>query len=82
MRHIIITPIALALCACAVVQSNDGDRVVIRNDGKATINSIQEVADESCRAAGKKTAVLLFTQPMNPSVPQAISSDLSTFQCK
>lgn len=79
-KTFILVPLLLTGCV-GLVNSNDGNTVVIESDYWISQNSLQETANEACIQSGKSSASYLTKANKNPSLGKGNGVQITTFKC-
>jgi hypothetical protein len=70
---------AALLSGCTVIKINGDDTTTIEH--KAGVGVAQDLANRSCRRAGKQSAVLISTVNKDVTLPQQSGRQVTTFRC-
>jgi hypothetical protein len=82
MTRAMLALLALALTACTTVSNNDGQHVTLKHDPGASPEYMAAMASKVCGQNGKASASYVATTMANQSVPEWLSSQLSTYRCE
>lgn len=83
MKRLSALGAAMLLAGCANVVMNDGSTVVVEWDNTASGREEAEtVATNSCRQAGKQSAVMVNEVSTNPNLPSWMTTRRLTFKCQ
>ncbi len=83
LRATMLAAAMLSIAGCATVLSNDGETVTVDWDqSMSSKERALKTAVESCREAGKQTAVELKDVSANPNMPAWMVKRRVTYRCE